>query len=87
VPKEKYLVTGTRKFKGVLPGQVLEAELSEEQEARAIARGSISKDTSDKSLESMTREELDELAAAAGIEDPEELGTKQDVIKAIRDNK
>ena len=41
-----YKVTGLTAFQGHEPGEVFEAELDEELEARAIARGSIKKTTS-----------------------------------------
>jgi hypothetical protein len=83
--EQNYVVTGTRTYRGHAPGSNFTAEPSPELD-RAVARGSISEGKPSEALESKSREELNELAVAAGVESPEALPNKQAVVKAIRDN-
>lgn len=82
--ERKYRVAGTRTYRGHAPGTIFSADLDEEHEARAIARGSITLDTSAASLEDQARDELNQLAKAAGVSDPESLSNKSAVVDAIR---
>jgi hypothetical protein len=82
-----YNVTGPTNFRGHKPGETFDAELSEAEEARAIARGSIAKGEGQeekKQLEDLSRSELDAKASEVGVGEPEKLPNRAAVIDAIR---
>lgn len=80
-----YRVIGTRKYRGNAPGSTFDAVLDPEAEARALARGAIEVvGEQEAPLESKTREELNAIASAAGVEDPAALKDKAAVADAIR---
>lgn len=66
------------------PGETFEADLDPAQEARLIARGQLEPTTS---LDALSREQLDHLAAQQGVENPSALPNKDAVIAAINDQK
>jgi hypothetical protein len=80
--KQIYRVTGSRIYRGVKPGQSFEAEPSPVLD-EAVRRGNVTLEE-EGALESKTREELDALASAAGVEEAEKLNDKAAVAKAIR---
>jgi hypothetical protein len=80
---KSYVVTGTTAQFGHQPGEEFEADLTEEMERRAIGRGGIAISQDGDGLVAKTRDELNELAAAAEVVEPEKLATKADVIEAI----
>lgn len=50
-----YTVTGTTSYRGFAPGETFDAELTEDEERRAVERGSIS--VGAESTETSTQEE------------------------------
>jgi hypothetical protein len=85
----QYVVTGTRTFQGYQPGEVFEADFTEAEEARYKGRSSIADatGTADTDLTALTRDDLNKVAADAGIESPEGFPKKGDLIEAIEDKK
>lgn len=73
----KYLVTSSRTFRGYQPAEVFEADLTEAEETRYKARGSIT------DLAALNREDLNRVAAEAGVENPTSFSTKGDLVAAI----
>jgi hypothetical protein len=80
-----YRVSGPFAFRGNQPGSTFEADPDDRQIHRAIARGGISAATGsdDDGLGTLSRDELDALAAEKGIEDPKSLPNKDAVKAAI----
>lgn len=80
-------VTGATDFRGHAPGETFKADPEDPAIARAVARGSISlgkvEEEQAKPLEEQTRKEVDAQAAALGVNEPEKLGSKAEVIDAI----
>jgi hypothetical protein len=83
-----YTVTGAASFHDHKPGESFKANLSPELEARAVARGSIVvgevEEEQAKPLEELSRDELNSQAEQLGVNSPEKLGSKAEVIEAIR---
>lgn len=87
----QYVVTGARTFQGQEPGTVFEVDFTEAEEARYKARGSIADATGETrgttDLSALTRDDLNTVAAEAGVENPTSFSSKGDLIAAIEDKK
>jgi hypothetical protein len=81
----RYIVTGTLPQFGHGPGEEFETDLPAALEERAITRGGIAIAQDGDGLDDLTRAELNERAAEAGVESPESLPNKGAVIGAIRE--
>lgn len=84
----KVTVTGATSFRGHKPGETLKVDPKDPATVRAVARGSISlgevEEEQAKPLEDQTRDELNAQAETLGVNEPEKLGSKAEVISAIR---
>jgi hypothetical protein len=84
-----YRVVGTRKYRGVNPGGTLTGDPEDAAIQRALARGAIGpadgRGEEGDGLDDKTRDELNRIALAAGIEAPENIENKAAVVQAIRD--
>jgi hypothetical protein len=85
--KRTYLVSAPSRVLGHEPGTEFEAELTAVQEARLLASGALKTVTAsgggESDLDDLKRDELNELAAEAGIEAADELPNRAAVIEAI----
>lgn len=79
----RFKVSGVQRFLGHEPGEEFEADLPEDQQARAIARGSIKVASGDE-FKGLTRSALNELAATEGVDSPDSLPNIPSVIDAIK---